>query len=157
MLVGVMSDSHDNVPNIRRAVEFFKKEGAAVLIHAGDIVAPFAAKEVMKFPGQVVAVYGNNDGEKRGLKMVIADIKEPPRRLELGGMKWLIVHDRAKVEEGDLRGADILVYGHDHISMLEEGQPIALNPGECGAWLTGKATVALVDTETNKAEIRGLE
>ena len=33
---------------------------------------------------------------------------------------------------------------------------LAVNPGECGGWLTGRATVALFDTEKREAKIRDL-
>jgi putative phosphoesterase len=156
MLVGVMADSHDNVPMIRRAIELFAKEGAEVVLHAGDFVAPFSAKEVMEFPGKVIAVFGNNDGETEGLRKVVGDIERPPRRLELGGLEWLLVHDRDAVAAKELEGVDVLVFAHSHEPMVEGGGMLAVNPGECGAWLTGESTVALFDTEKREAKIRKL-
>ena len=156
MLVGVMADSHDNMPMIRRAIELFVKERVEVVLHAGDFVAPFAAKEVMEFPGKVIAVFGNNDGEREGLRKVVGDIEEPPRRLELGGLKWLLAHDRDAVAAEELKGIDVLVLAHSHDPTVEGGGMLAVNPGECGAWLTGRATVVLFDTEKREAQIREL-
>ncbi len=160
MLVGVMSDSHDNVPMIRRAVGLFSDEGAEVLIHAGDFVAPFAAKAVMEFPGNVIAVFGNNDGEKEGLKKVVGDVEDPPRRFELGGLRFMLTHDLAKLPGEEMGSWDVAIYGHDHEVSVGSGDPpcggLMINPGECGAWLTGKATVVLVDTVRRTAEIREL-
>jgi len=157
MLVGVMADSHDNVPMIRRGVELFVAERVETVVHAGDFVAPFAAKEVMKFPGKVLAVFGNNDGERAGLKKVVGDIEPGPRKLELGGLRWVLAHDRDDAGAGDLRGADVLVFGHSHDASVKKGDMLIVNPGECGAWLTGEATVALVDTEKRRAVIRKLQ
>ena len=45
-MIGVMSDSHDNVDAVRAAVEVFKSAGCKLVIHAGDFVAPFAARRI---------------------------------------------------------------------------------------------------------------
>jgi len=156
MLVGVMADSHDNVPLIRRGIGLFLEEGVEAVVHAGDFVAPFSAKEVMKFRGKVIAVFGNNDGEREGLKKVLGDIERGPRKFELGGLRWVLAHDRDDVRGKDLKGADVLIFGHSHNSSVEEGKVLAVNPGECGAWLTGAPTVALLDTDKREAEIRKL-
>ena len=44
MKLGVIADSHDRLPTLRRAVELFKRLNVDAILHAGDFVAPFAAK-----------------------------------------------------------------------------------------------------------------
>ena len=44
MRIGVMSDSHDNLPMIRKAIRLFTDENAEAVLHAGDFIAPFAVK-----------------------------------------------------------------------------------------------------------------
>ena len=46
--IGIMSDSHDNLPAIRAAVELFNREKVDLVIHAGDVGAPFTAREIKK-------------------------------------------------------------------------------------------------------------
>jgi len=46
-----------------------------------------------------------------------------------------------------------LIYGHTHEVDLREGPPLILNPGECGGWLSGRATCAIVDLERLQTEI----
>ena len=42
--------------------------------------------------------------------------------------------------------------------MIESyGKTLVINPGECGGWLTGKGTVALVDLKDMKASIVKLD
>jgi hypothetical protein len=41
MLIAVMSDSHDNIWNLRKAVEIIKDRQAGLLIHCGDFIAPY--------------------------------------------------------------------------------------------------------------------
>ena len=70
-MIGVMSDSHDNVTQVRKAVTLFKDAGCDLVLHAGDVVAPFAARELEALGCPVKAVFGNCDGEKQGLEMAL--------------------------------------------------------------------------------------
>jgi len=153
MLIGLMSDSHDNLPMIRRALARFAEAGVDCLIHAGDFVAPFALEEVLKFHGTVYAVFGNNDGERAGLKKLLRDLGDGPRRINLCERNITVVHDEARLKKSDLRGSDVIVVGHTHVAEIRAGGALVVNPGECGGWLTGKATVATLDTETLEAKI----
>ncbi|HDZ14270.1 MAG TPA: YfcE family phosphodiesterase, partial [Pricia sp.] len=36
MKIGIVADSHDNVPAIKKAVEYFNKSNISFVIHAGD-------------------------------------------------------------------------------------------------------------------------
>ena len=159
MLVGIVSDSHDNVPMLRRAVEHFNAAGCGMVIHGGDVVAPFAMAVFNDLKCPFRAIYGNNDGEKVGLKMKAASvggsIEEPPIQFEAGGMVFRVLHDCADWEsEAGSHGADVVVFGHTHDTVVEiSGGRIGINPGECGGWLTGEPTAALVDTESREVRI----
>ena len=152
MKIGIMADSHDNLPMISRALELFQREGTEVIIHAGDFVAPFAVKLLLRFPGKVCAVFGNNDGEKQGIQETGLDVQSPPRRLALGGRTFIIAH-RAEQLENVSSGADVLVFGHSHRASIEGRSPLLVNPGECGGWLTGSATAAVLDTRLLEVRI----
>lgn len=148
MKIGVMSDSHDHLVNIKRAVDLFESEGCEALIHAGDLIAPFSYKAVLEFSrGPVHAIFGNNDGEREGLAE-LGPVREGPVALELGERRIVVVHERFKAAPEVVRGADVVVYGHDHKKNLESGSLVWLNPGETFGLLTGTATVAILDTET---------
>lgn len=148
MKIGILSDSHDNVPMVRACVTAFVEAGADAIIHAGDIVSPFAAKELLTAALPVRAVYGNNDGDKAHLSEVLEGIQPGPREFTLGGKKFLLVHDRDSVGDRDLSGIDILIYGHTHLYHIEPGPPLAMNPGESGGWITGTPSAAILDTDT---------
>ncbi|MHC4248222.1 MAG: metallophosphoesterase [Planctomycetota bacterium] len=158
MIVGLMADSHDHMRLVRAALEVFRGRGAEVVLHAGDVVAPFAAKLLAGFEKPVHAVFGNNDGERAGLGRVL-DIAAGPRALELGGRRIVVAHDLGDVPEGEMAGADVVVTGHTHAPLVgpgepgEPGQPLRVNPGETGGWLTGRATCAVLDTESLETEL----
>jgi hypothetical protein len=160
MKIGVMSDSHDNLPAIRRALALFEAHGAEAVIHAGDFIAPFAVKELLKFKGPIYGCFGNNDGEKAGIRAIWPKVADPPCELQLGGRRILLTHDEAQLQKTPelLRRADVVIFGHSHQVVAGERRgpgPTRLNPGECGGWLTGISTVAILDTDT--LEIRILE
>ena len=61
MLVAIMSDSHDNIWNLRKAVEIIKNSQAGLLIHCGDFIAPFMLKENVTLlnPGEIMGKEGS--------------------------------------------------------------------------------------------------
>jgi len=153
-----MSDSHDNLPMIRRALERFEAEGAECLIHAGDFVAPFAVREILKFKGAAYGCFGNNDGEKAGIRALWPGVADAPCELLLGGRRILLTHDEASLAAAPemLRRAEVLIVGHTHQPEVRPeagGAPLRVNPGECGGWLSGKGTVAILDTAELSARI----
>jgi putative phosphoesterase len=160
-MIGVMSDSHDNVTMVRKAVALFKDAGCDLVLHAGDVVAPFAARELADLGCPVKAVFGNCDGEKQGLEMSlekIGEINEAPLIFSYGGRQILLVHYHFSVATYAASGKyDIIVFGHTHKPVTQnEGKVLLVNPGETGGWLTGKCTVALLDLERFEAEIVAL-
>ena len=46
MKIGLISDTHDNIQNIRRAVRKFNDKRVDLVIHAGDIVSPNAVESL---------------------------------------------------------------------------------------------------------------
>jgi putative phosphoesterase len=154
MLIGVVSDSHDNLTAIAAAVKVLSGHGAERLLHAGDIVAPFAAKAWRLFPGPITAVYGNNDGEKPGLAKVLDDIHPAPYALRLAGRHIVLTHDVGRLAGMDLSEVDLVVHGHSHQpETRREGRTVWINPGETGGWLTGRRTCALVDLDRLDVEM----
>ena len=152
MLVGLISDTHDNLPMIRKAVAACTEAGVECLIHAGDFVAPFALKVLLGFGGPVVGVFGNNDGEHRGLRRLLPDLRKGPRRVTLGGKSVTVVHDETKLSQSNILESDIIVVGHTHEVEIRKGVPLIVNPGDCSGWVAGKNTIAVLDTETLEAK-----
>jgi len=157
MKIGVMSDSHDNLPNIRRALEVIRSAGAGTLIHAGDYGAPFAVRELLKFDGGVFGVFGNNDGERAGIRKIWAQVHDPPHLFLLGGRRIVVMHELIPTEKlpADLRSAEVFICGHSHTAAIfrEPGGALFVNPGETGGWLTGLPTIAILDTERLEATL----
>jgi hypothetical protein len=157
MLLGIMADSHDNLPKVAAACRAFRDRGVGAVLHAGDFVAPFALKLLVGAGIPVTAVFGNNDGERAGLLAACKDIHNSPHRLELGGRTIVMAHAPGQLEAPECDGADLLVHGHTHQACIQDGPPLLVNPGEAGGWLTGRSTVAVVDLECMTAELVELD
>jgi len=153
VLVGVISDSHDNVPKLRAAVELLRRRGAQYLVHAGDYVALFAVKVLTQSGIPFTGVFGNNDGERAGIARLTTDIHPEPFRLELGGRRITLVHHLTKLPADERTDTDVIVFGHTHLPHVEQGPPLLLNPGECCGWVEGRCTVAMLDLDTLDASI----
>lgn len=155
--VGILSDSHDNMPAIRAAVKLFNERPVDLVIHAGDLVAPFTAREIKKLNCPYQIILGNNDGEILGLYRVFeGHVFHPPHQFKVNDKKVLVLHDPILLEAlKETKAFDLIIYGHDHhatVTESPEGQLI-VNPGECGGWLTGKSTVAIWRLTDNKVEL----
>ena len=64
MNIAIMSDSHDNIWNLRKALDIIKSEQCNLIIHCGDFVAPFMFIELKQAGIPVHCVFGNNDGDR---------------------------------------------------------------------------------------------
>ena len=149
MKIGLISDTHDNLPLIRKAVQFFNKNKVDLVLHAGDYVAPFSLAPLRNLNVDWQGVFGNNDGDKKLLAEKSSNkIKEPPLFLELNSRKIAVVHDFRKL------GADVIVFGHTHKPHIEKtGNILLVNPGEAGSWLSGRSSVAILNVDNLSANI----
>ena len=156
MLIGVMSDTHDNLPKIKKAVEIFNRKKVSLVVHAGDYVSPFSLGLLDNLKCPYKGIFGNNDGEKAGLiKKSHNRIKESPQEWEIDGKKVLVIHDLKSMSHAlKKRSFDIIIHGHTHIPEIRrDGTCLRVNPGECCGWVKSKSSVALIDTEKMAAEI----
>ena len=159
MKLGFLADTHDNLPMIKKAVDFFNKREVDLVLHLGDFVSPFFLKGLNDLGSKLVAVFGNNDGDKLMLAKRFCekgyDLFSPPHTLELDAQKVLMLHEpfelKALSKSGEYR---IIAYAHTHIPEVKtEHKTLIINPGECGGWLYGRSTIACVDLDTLEGEI----
>lgn len=158
MLIGVLSDTHDRVPMIDAALSIFTERGVEAIVHAGDFVAPFAMQRLLQFGGPLYATYGNNDGERAGLKKLLPQLKDGPLFVEIDGCTILVHHFIDWCHPDDIERADVVITGHTHeVVNRVDLSALLLNPGEGCGWLSGRCTVAILDTAGPSAEVLELE
>ena len=153
MEIGIIADTHDRMPVIEKAVKFFNDASIAHLFHAGDVIAPFAMLALLGFTGHMHAVFGNNDGEREGLRKLLPDIADGALAIELEGKKIFLAHKQKSIEEEKLSDCDVAIFGHTHRAKIVQGKPLIINPGEACGWLYGSCTAAVLDLSAMKARI----
>jgi hypothetical protein len=160
MVIGVVADTHDNMNMLKKAVDCFNEHGVSLVLHAGDYVAPFTAREFRRLNCKLVGVFGNNDGDKLLLTRQyegIGALHEGIHQLEIDGKTLAITHFPEIAETLSARGAyDVVIYGHTHRADIRGPKPLIINPGECCGWLEGKSTIALLNLGEMRADLIAL-
>lgn len=157
MLAGVIADSHDNMHMLKKAVDLFNDRGVEIVLHAGDYIAPFTSREFRRLNCKLVGVFGNNDGEKMGLVKMFegfGELHEGVHQLTLNEKTIAITHYPEIANTLSSGGAyDVVIYGHTHRAEIKQGKTLLINPGECGGWLEGECSVAMLDLASMSADI----
>lgn len=158
MKIGIMADIHDNVDNLRHAIALFNAQQCRLILLAGDLVSPLVVPSMRKLTGRVVACFGDNDGNKRGIiggMQIVGTLGYGPFCCQTAdGLKILMAH-----QLNDLRDcigeADVVVFAHTHRPSIvaDKHGRLFINPGEVGGWMFRKPTVVILDSETRKAEL----
>ena len=162
MLIGAISDTHDNLPMVEKAVRRLNEEKVELVLHAGDYVAPLVIPYFKALNAKLIGVFGNNDGDHELLKKRFSETENCEIRgrfaeINADGFTIALLHGdetellNALINHG---GFDAVVHGHAHATVTRKnGRTLIVNPGEVCAYLTGKATLALLDTVKREAKI----
>ena len=151
MHIAIVSDSHDNIKNFNKIIDWLNAKNITTMLHCGDICNQSTINEATaNFKGTLHFVRGNGDFELRQI----------PENMELtlGGKKIFFNHypDIAKTmaESGKY---DLVFYGHTHRPWEEKvGNCRLINPGEV-AGQRYKPTFAVYNTEHDALELKILE
>jgi putative phosphoesterase len=156
-LIGIISDTHDNVPNILKAVEIFKKNKVEFVIHCGDVISPSSVKHFagikMKF------IFGNCDGDRAHIEEKCKDIGGEHygtvMELKHKGKTIGVVHgENILINDKMLnKGYDYFIHGHTHVPEDKKaGKTRVLCPG--GHYLGDEKSsyrVIILNVENDKA------
>jgi putative phosphoesterase len=159
MLIGVISDTHDNMPQIKKAVDLFNERKVGHVIHAGDFTSPFTFRILKDLTCGFTGIFGNNDGDKLLLqKMSEGKVFNQPHIFELAGKKIVVMHEHHIADAlADSGHYALVIYGHTHKPDIRKVKTtLLINPGEAGSWLYGKSTIAIADLSTMTAGIINL-
>lgn len=168
MIVGIMADTHDHLPLVDKAVKKLVDEKVELVLHAGDYISPFVTPHFKPFKDKFIGVFGNNDGDREVLKRRFTEFG-----LEIRGEFADVKIDDLRVgllhggEPGGPPGAsellqalisakfyDVIAHGHLHqAETYKRGKTLIINPGEVCGYLSGKATIAMLNTKTLDAKI----
>jgi uncharacterized protein len=172
MIVGIISDTHDNLSGLQKAIQILKEHKIEMLIHCGDWVSPFTLeffdKQMTDLKIPIKSVVGNNPGDTKRTMMNNAKMQNPIEWAKKVMLVFEIESKKVVVYHGDDREIlstlidsqkyDIVLTGHTHAARNEViGKTLVINPGNtcyaCEGKITDKASVAIYNSKTNKAEI----
>jgi len=171
MKIGIISDIHDNLVNLRKALKKIEDEKIDKVFFCGDLVSPFVidfiAEENFLIP--IEAILGNNEGD---IPMILGRIEKHdlnftyPKDMkfleeEIDGKKIAVYHgdDPKKIQDLISSGKyDLLCTGHNHHPKIEiVGATLLVNPGTISGYQEGKITnersFAVYNTKDNQAKI----
>jgi len=158
--IGIISDTHDRLEAVEKAVDLFNTAGVEVVLHAGDLVSPFVVPRLAKLKAKLYYVWGNNDGDRLLVSKRMAEFgMEPPTEialLNIAGKRIALLHGTSELIVEALAKSmqfDIIVRGHTHKAEVIRGNCLVINPGEACGYLTGKRTVAVLETDTMDVQL----
>ncbi|HJT50187.1 MAG TPA: metallophosphoesterase [Nitrososphaeraceae archaeon] len=121
MKIGIISDTHDDIANVRRAIKIFNSEDVKYVIHAGDYIFPGVVLEFKKLNAKLIGVFGNNDGERihllKNFLEVGAELKGEIGEIKLDELLFGIYHGTDKNIKERLVSSqkyDVFISGHTH-------------------------------------------
>ena len=171
MKIGIISDTHDDIDNVQRAIDIFNADRVEYVLHAGDYVFPGIIKEFSKLNGKLVGVLGNNDGERvhllKNFIEIGGELKGEFGEVEVSGLRFGIYHGTdIEIKERLVNSGryGIIICGHSHKrepigsngTYENNGKTLVLNPGTAhrkvasvsGAFIEGG--IIIFDTSTKK-------
>ena len=160
MKIAIISDVHDNETNLKKVLDYCKKENIQTMICCGDL----ASAETLdflndNFSGTIHYVYGNMDNDH--LKKFLSKEKYKKTFIhknfgesEISGKKTAFTHFPEKAKELCKTGKyDFIFYGHTHKPWEESiGECKMLNPGNVAGTFY-LPTFAVWETENDKFEL----
>ena len=175
MKIGVISDSHDHIANLKLAINILNKEKVGLVFFCGDLSSPFTLSVFQELKAPLKAVFGNNEGDKKTILDFLREnnslkIEYAPKQglmwnLTVLGKKIAVFHGHQQEITDNLINSglfDFVFTGHTHNSQLKKtGKTLWLNPGSLCGW-TGlevkptRPTLGLVNLKTNQAQILNL-
>jgi putative phosphoesterase len=162
LLIGLISDTHDCLPLVDKAVKRLNDENVDLVLHAGDYVSPFVIPKFKDLRMKLIGVFGNNDGDHELLKQRFGEndkleIHGNYAELNFDDLKVVLLHGSDKELLKSLIDSDsfdIIVHGHTHnAETYKREQTLVVNPGEVCGYLSGKPTIAVLDTKNIEARI----
>ena len=82
MRIGIVSDTHNNLKNVRKIVALFNDHAVERVIHTGDISQAKTLNVFADLDAPLFGVFGNNDQEREALEKAIEQhgftFQDPP-------------------------------------------------------------------------------
>ncbi len=159
MKVGILSDTHNNLPNLRAALDRLRSEGIDTIFHLGDLTRPETAGELRGL--RVIHLVGNGDYLSGEIRRVLLEMNpESYSGLvwtgELGGVPIAATHGHLPGKFDELVNSGAYQYvlkGHSHRRQDDQRSGTRLlNPGALGGLKPQERSFLILDLDTGEAK-----
>ncbi len=136
MKIGIISDTHDHVEMIKKAIGILNKENIQVAYHLGDICSPFVLPLFKELKCKIKGVFGNNDAD------IFKLVNRAPENFsfhdrffvdEVNGKKICLFHgdpEELAINLFESGKYDLLLRGHNHVAEIKRNEKtLMINPG----------------------------
>jgi putative phosphoesterase len=157
MKIGILSDTHNNVDNLKRALAIFRREGIDTLIHCGDMSSPATAVHFTGFT--LIYVHGNMDRNPLAIRQTLFDLNPSSVAANqftgelIPGVRVAAAHGHTpgKLDSFIQDGYDFIFHGHTHRRRDETvGQSRIINPGALGGAQHEPRSICQLDLKTGQ-------
>ncbi len=164
MLLGILSDTHNNLANLRAALAILRHEQVDTLIHCGDITDVETALQLAEF--RVICTFGNGDWNASEIQRNLLYFR--PDHVfglsfegVLGGVRIAATHGHLigilenLVQSGQYA---YVFHGHSHRHKDEQiGATRVINPGALGGLKPEPRGFAILDLNSGKLNFKKIE
>ncbi len=164
MMLGVLSDTHNNAAGLRAALELFRKAGVTTLIHCGDVTTAEMLPALAEF--RVHLVFGNLDFASGEMEQTLKTL-HPGNTAglvfsgDIGGVQVAATHGHLRelldplIESGHYA---YVFHGHTHRHRDDlRGRTRIINPGALGGLHREPRQVCLLDLASGVARFVAVE
>jgi uncharacterized protein len=173
MRIGIISDTHNNLENFQRAIEYLNSKKVALVIHCGDWTNPSILEILKNLEALLKGVLGNCDTDlavysyklERDFKKLNLKVKlfTPYLELEFSNKKIAAVHGDDEKLLSDLIHSekyDLVCCGHTHRPKIDKVKhTLVINPGAVAGFyninppVKAAPTLSIYDVTRGVAEI----
>ena len=156
MKIGVISDTHDDLQSLEKALEILEAEGVTKILHCGDVCGPHLIRALMGF--DVWISQGNMDRHLGLAQAVEATLGRGRlawfQRPTLDGYPLAMVHGDNEEALANLVTCgqyDYVFHGHSHRRRDQTvGRTRAINPGALGGRRWQSRSFCILDLATGR-------
>jgi uncharacterized protein len=154
--IGIISDTHNDVEMVKKAIRIFKERGVDLVLHAGDLTSPKIMELFVDLPTRFVL--GNCDLDCETInsraKVLGFGCVEEHCDFTAGDKRIMLFHGnniplfREAVSSGKY---DYIIKGHTHTyENYVSNKTRVINPGSI--YREDERTISILNTETDKVE-----
>jgi putative phosphoesterase len=158
--IGVFSDTHDNLNNLKIVLDAYRAAGLARLIHCGDMTSAATARHLDGF--ELIYVDGNMDQAPEKIYRALREVNPhnvvvPTYEGEIDGVRIAVTHGDHERELQRLIGDGSFRYifhGHTHRRRDEmDGSTRIFNPGALGGLKFESWSYCIFDLDSDQATV----